>query len=185
MKVKNSATKYILKYLATGMGMAIALSSPYGSRKLVRNIIRHYKNKKLKEDYLQRKFYYLRRKKLIEYKDIGKKTFISLTENGKKQILKYDFEEMKIEKTSRWDGKWHLVMFDIPQSKKNARDALRLKLLDLGFLKFNNSVWLYPYECKKEVDFVAEFFMIGKYVHYAVAEEITNSKTLKKIFCLN
>ncbi len=44
----------------------------------------------------------------------------------------------------RWDGKWRMVLFDVPQSKASDRARLRRSLADRGFGYLQNSVWITP-----------------------------------------
>jgi len=108
---------------------------------------------------------------------------IILTEKGRLKALTYYFEKMNIE-AKNWDGKWRLVIFDIPEKLKCGRDALRRKIKDLGFYEFQKSVWIYPYKCKDEIDFIIEFFGLRKYVRFGVLESVDNEIHLKKIFHL-
>jgi DNA-binding transcriptional regulator PaaX len=177
-------TKQILKYLAIGGGIVLVFSNPYGARSLIKGIRHEMKRRDIKDDHLKKRLYYLRDKKHISFLNKGNEIEIILTENGKKQVLKYDFDELALSKPKNWDGKWRLVMFDIPEYLHSARDALRQKLNDLGFVKFNHSVWIYPHECQKEIDFVSEVFEVGKYVHYITASSITNEDQLRLKFNL-
>jgi phenylacetic acid degradation operon negative regulatory protein len=43
-----------------------------------------------------------------------------------------------------WDGKWRLVIFDVPQAHTAMRTRLRRKLRELHFGWLQNSVWLTP-----------------------------------------
>lgn len=182
-KKKHSIAREILQGLGAGIGITIALSSPYGSRKIIKSIKSEiFRNKKINEDYLKNQLYYLRKRKLISFVKNKDKTKIELTENGKKYILKYKYDEIKIKRPVFWDNKWRIVIFDIPEKKRRARDAMRIKLKELGLVKFNDSVWVYPYECQREVYFVVEYWGIGQYVHYIKATSITNEKQLRRIF---
>lgn len=185
MKGKKSEILYeILKKLAIGAGMFLVLSSPSGSRSFIKIVSKELGRRKEKREYLLKKFYYLRYKELIEFVEDGEKTRIVLTEKGTKRVLSYDFDKLEIRRTTHWDRKWHLIVFDIPEALKVARDALVLKLKKLGLVQFNKSVWVYPYECKDEVDFIAEFFEVGRYVHYIVADSMTNEENLRVLFDL-
>ena len=126
--------------------------------------------------------HYLRRKKIIEYREIGNKIKIILTEDGKKKILYYKIDDLDIKEPQKWDSKWHIVAFDIPEKHKSARNALADKMRELGLVLFQKSLWIYPFYCKDEIDFVAEVFNIGKYVHYIIVESITNDKLLRQRF---
>lgn len=137
----------------------------------------------LNKDVFTRTVWKLRRSKLLEFKEDGH-GFVRavLTETGKRRILSYRFEDMEINKPKRWDGKWRIVAFDIPENKKAARNALGGKMKSMGLLPFQKSLWIYPYECQNEIDFIAEIFEVGRYVHYIVTHSITNDDLLKKRF---
>src|SRR3990167_8974616 len=97
--------------------------------------------------------------RLVSYKEEknGKVTMV-LTELGKKRALSFQLDEVSVKWPVRWDRKWRLVFFDIPEKKRAARDALRMKLKDLGFRELQKSVHISPYPCKDEIDFLVEFF---------------------------
>ncbi|MCH7763134.1 MAG: hypothetical protein IIB95_05255, partial [Candidatus Marinimicrobia bacterium] len=63
---------------------------------------------------------------------------------------------------------WRIVIFDIPEKRKKARDAINLKLKELGFHPIQKSTFIFPYECRNEIDFVAEHFFVRKYINYIV-----------------
>jgi len=90
---------------------------------------------------------------------------------------------MKI-KRENWDGKWRIVVFDIPEKIKRGRDALREKLKELGFYELQKSVFVFPYKCQNEIEFVIEFFNLRKYVRFGTLDSIDNNLHLKKIFKL-
>lgn len=46
---------------------------------------------------------------------------------------------------SRWDGKWRIVLFDIPEGKRPIRDYIRSVLKRYGFKEFQRSMWVWPY----------------------------------------
>ncbi len=127
----------------------------------------------------------LRQTKVIKFlEEDDDKIKIVLTEQGKKKVLKYRFDDMVIKKAKEWDGHWHIIVFDIPENKKPARNALVEKMRNLGLILFQKSVWIYPYDCRNEVDFIAEVFGVGKYVHYIVTKSITNDNFLRGRFDL-
>jgi len=141
--------------------------------------------KKINEKELKQELRQLYRSKIIKRKENsdGSRT-ITLTEKGRLKILTYHFEKMKI-KRENWDGKWRVVAFDIPEKLKSGRNALRKKIKELGFYELQKSVWVFPYECKDEIDFIIEFFDLRKYVRFGILESIDNELHLKNIFKLN
>ncbi len=89
---------------------------------------------------------------------------------------------MRILKPRKWDGKWRIVGFDIPEKQKKAREALRYKLKELGFLQIQKSLFLYPYPCREEIEFIGEIFQINKCITFIEAISITNESYLKREF---
>ena len=113
----------------------------------------------------------------------GTKTIV-LTEKGKKRAFAFNFSKIKIKMPRFWDVLWHIVIFDIPEKYKIARFALREKLLDLGFLQYQKSVYFHPYPCRDEVDFIIEFFRVRRYVRYGILTHIANEEELLLAFNL-
>ncbi|MBI2023201.1 CRISPR-associated endonuclease Cas2 [Candidatus Giovannonibacteria bacterium] len=109
---------------------------------------------------------------------------IILTSNGKNKALTYDLENIRIKKMENWDKKWRIILFDIPEKHKKARDAIAKLLKNMGCYKFQKSVFVHPFECRDEVDFVIEFFSLRPYVRYIVADTIDNELHLKQYFDL-
>ena len=73
---------------------------------------------------------------------------IRLTKKGREELKHYQQTGMVIPKPAKWDGKFRLIIFDIKEWKRNSRDELRQWLMNLGFVRLQNSVWAYPYECR-------------------------------------
>ncbi len=94
---------------------------------------------------------------------------VFLTDAGRNKFLRYHFHHMKLSKPRRWDKKWRLVLFDVPEQKRRIRDALRRKLKELGFLEFQKSVFIVPYPCEDEINFIINFFDIAEFVFYLEA----------------
>jgi len=126
----------------------------------------------------------LRRQKIIETTQEGKYSVVRLTEKGKLRVLKYKLEEMSISKPKHWDGKWRLIIYDIKKFKRRAQGAFRRMLKKLNMLPLQKSVYLTPYPCDSEVEFLREYFDVGEGVLYIVAERIENEEVYKRYFGL-
>lgn len=111
-------------------------------------------------------------------------TTLVLNEKGKKKALTYKASAMKIQSADLWDKRWRVVVFDIPEDERDARDALRGHLEDMGFFVLQRSVFVHPLDCKDEIDFLVELHDIRKYVRFMVVESIDNEPHLKKFFNL-
>ena len=165
-------------------GLVFSYSYTPGQQwKVLKAVSRQWK--RIDKEKLQKGIRNLYRSKLISKKENSDGSItIILTEKGRMKALLYHFDKMKIDGTD-WDGRWRLVVFDIPEKLKAGRNSLRRKIKELGFYELQKSVWVYPYECKNEIDFIIEFFNLRKYVRFAILDFIDNELHLKKIFKLN
>ena len=109
---------------------------------------------------------------------------IEITELGKKKVLSYDLENIKITRPKKWDGCWRIIIFDIPEKNKKARRALNFKLKNMEFFPLQKSVFVCPFECDDEVEFVAEFFGVKRHIRKILAKKIENDEFLKNFFNL-
>lgn len=178
---KDTKQKILLLLFA---GVALGFSrSPRNYFKILEELPKAWKEINRKRLYSAvREFY---NDRLIDYKEDNDGNIkIILTKEGQKKALQFKFDEMEIKKPAKWDKKWRIVIFDIPERKKKAREALRRKLKDLGFRELQKSVFVHPFECEEEVDFTVEVFQIRSCVRFIRAESITNEEQLKLKFKL-
>lgn len=76
----------------------------------------------------------------------------------------------------RWDGKWRLIMFDVPEKRKKIRDTLRLLLRNAGFVHFQDSAWIQPYPCDELVTLLRSHLVSGKgEIRYLTASFVDES----------
>ena len=86
-----------------------------------------------------------------------------LTEKGKKYAQLMDHKgRLQFAKERKWDGRWRIVIFDIWERRREARDRLRTRLQAIGFIKVQNSVWAYPYECEELIAFAKTELRLGR-----------------------
>ena len=165
-------------------GIAFGYSyTPNRQWRILKEVARAWKE--INEKKLRKEIKELYRSKLVAKKENPDGSYtVVLTEKGKLRALTYHFKKMRIE-NKKWDGKWRMVVFDVPEKKRKGRDALREELKRIGFYELQRSVFIFPYKCKDEIDFVIEFFQLRKYVRFCVLESIDNELHLKKIFNLN
>lgn len=109
---------------------------------------------------------------------------VRLTKTGADIILQRSLSDMKIAQEEKWDGMWHMVMFDIPNRHKWARDALRGRLNAMGFYRIQESVFVFPYPCEKEIAFLTDLFSVSQYVRIASVKNISEDKDLREYFDL-
>ena len=105
-----------------------------------------------------------------------------LTKEGRDQLEKKMIEEILIPKPVKWDGKWRMVVFDIPEQYRRARNALRGKLEHMGFQYLNLSVWVHPFECRNEINAIVEYYRVGKYVRYVIVDSFDGMDIMEHKF---
>lgn len=180
---KSEIGKDLLKYLAFGGLLTLAMLSPIGGPKVAISLFKYlkYRIKQIKSS-----AYYLKKKGLIEFvKESGDEITVRITNDGKKYLKTFDINSMVLNRPQVWDKRWRLVIFDISEEQKKARNALRQKLKDLGFVKLQKSVWITPFPCNDEIRFLREIFNISFSVDVIVAEDIGYHEIkLKKLFKL-
>ncbi|HEY4476669.1 MAG TPA: CRISPR-associated endonuclease Cas2 [Candidatus Paceibacterota bacterium] len=182
-KIKSPLKQKVLLLLTTGVLLGLT-RSPKQYFKIVHMATKEWKF--IDRQYLYRLIGEFREKRLIDYQEKANGEIkIIITERGKLFLLNYDIDNMKIKKSEPWDGKWRVVFFDIPEKHRRARDALREKLKEIGFRELQQSVFIQPYPCFEEINFLIEFFEVRKWVLLAEIDQITNEAQLLIRFNLN
>ncbi|MCX6718685.1 MAG: hypothetical protein NTY81_03760 [Candidatus Staskawiczbacteria bacterium] len=128
--------------------------------------------------------YDLKKEKLIEKKkNYEGAVLVSLTERGLLRAINFRFRRLN-NKKEKWDGKWRMVAFDIPNECRKGRNALNYRLKMGGFYELQESIFLHPYDCKKEVDDFVKLFKLEKYVRFGLLDFIDNQDKIKLKFGL-
>ncbi len=126
----------------------------------------------------------LARKGYLEFKGEDGAKKISLTERGRQFMYLLEDGITKPEKPKRWDGKWRVLTFDIPERRAGARRRLRSFIAMLGFVRLQDSVWVYPFPCEEAVTALKAELRLGNAVRYLIADHIENDRTLREHFTL-
>lgn len=108
--------------------------------------------------------------------------FLRLTPKGKTALRHLEVREFKIVPPWRWDGKWRVLIFDIPEYRKALRDKVRRTLEAIGFVRLQDSVWIYAYDCEDLIALLKADFKIGKDMLYMIVEELEGDRHLKRHF---
>ncbi|MDI6591840.1 MAG: hypothetical protein QME61_02825, partial [Patescibacteria group bacterium] len=130
-------------------------------------------------------------KKVIQQRmnDLKRKGYVKETKDGWELTPKGRVEIIKIIlwkklQIKKWDGKWRMIIFDIPEMSRRDRDFLRRELKWIGFVELQKSVWVFPYDMEKEIMALLKLWKLefrGD-IKFLVAEKITQEEELKKQF---
>ena len=177
---KGELVKEILKGLAIGGVIIASFALPNMAQ-----ILSLFGASNSKDRYrINRAIQALKDKRLVNIYEKDGKDVIEITENGNKRVLAYTIDEIKITRPKKWDGFWRVIVFDIPEKFKTARRALSAKLNDMEIYPLQKSVFICPFECIDEIDFIGEFFNVRKYVKCILAKKIDDEEFLKRHYNL-
>jgi len=110
--------------------------------------------------------------------------YYQLTTQGEKILRRWELVDYKLERPKKWDGKWRMVIFDIPEKKKKIRKQISELFGQAGLHRLQDSVWVYPYDCEEIIGLLKTDFGIGKDLLYIIANEIENDRHLRTEFNL-
>lgn len=107
-----------------------------------------------------------------------------MTPKGEDLLRQWQFADFKLEKPKKWDKKWRVIIFDIPERKRKIRDQVRTLFKSAGFYLLQDSVWVYPYDCEDVLTLLKSDLGVGKNILYLIVDEIENDKHLRESFGL-
>lgn len=172
---RKNLQRIILQTIATAGMLSVALVAPNVIGALAKLDI--LPNKRQKE-YISSSISKLVKRGLLFYD--GKK--YQLTTQGESCLHRWHFADFKLQKPKKWDGKWRVMIFDIPEHKRKIRNGLTLLFRQAGIHRLQNSVWVYPYDCEDVITLLKVDFGIGKYLLYLIVDELENDKYLREEF---
>lgn len=108
-----------------------------------------------------------------------------LTAEGEKILRRWELSSYELKKPRKWDGKWRMIIFDIPEKKRRIRKQITALFNQAGFHRLQDSVWVYPYNCEDIIGLMKTDFGVGKEILYVIADEIENDKHFRHEFGLN
>ena len=108
---------------------------------------------------------------------------IELTQKGERFAALLGEGRLAPKRPKRWDGKWRVLIFDIPERRKRIREQIRRNLVGLGFFRLQDSVWVYPYDCEDLITLLKADLRVGKDMLYLISD-IEADRSLRKVFKL-
>jgi len=158
---KGEIAKSILLGLAAGGFLAVSLALPNFPQ-----VFKLFNNNASGRYKIKRAISSLKNKKLVKTYFKDDQEFMEITENGKKKVLFYKLDEMKIKRDKKWDGFWRFAAFDIPERHRKARMALSQKMKEIGLFPLQKSLFVFPFDFTNEIDFIGEIFKVRRYIYY-------------------
>ena len=149
-----------------GYGGAIttALVAP-SSTALIDTYMKHLDKRNARKTLMHLKY-----RKLIEVREKNGELQYKLTSKGRVKFEKIIIEELAIPTPKRWDKKWRLVLFDIPAESHYKRKLFLHKLRLMDFYKLQDSAWIHPFDCEKEIGALIKHLELEKHVSLLAVE---------------
>lgn len=109
-------------------------------------------------------------------------TTIKITKQGMMRALSYQVDSMHIQTQKRWDGLWRVVIFDIEEKHRRLRDIFRRRLVQLNLFQLQKSVFVSPYPCFDEIEFLRELYGVAFSAKYLLVQKIEDDLLLRSHF---
>lgn len=181
-KPKTEIAKDMIIWLAAAGVVMVAATSPF----FIVNLLRVFKRgRRYERKSIYNTFYYLRKHDYINVYQENHQMYISLTKEGRKKAGWFQINHLIIKKPKKWDHKWHIIIFDVEEEHRSKREAMRGLLKRLGLIVLQKSAWVYPYECRDEIELLRDFFGLnGDELRYIVTDDIGEDEEIRKKFNL-
>lgn len=182
---RQKIQRAVLTSLYLVAGLSLVMMAPNAAR-LLKYVEKYIGPKQRLNRRISQAINRLRERGLMERVQTDRGLALRLTAKGARFAVSLEEEErhFEIRKPKRWDGKWRIIIFDIWERRRGVRDRLRTLLQKNGFVKVQNSVWMYPYDCEELLVFLRTNLHLGKGILYIVAEEIEYDEMFRKHFKL-
>jgi DNA-binding transcriptional regulator PaaX len=173
-----SITKEVLKILAEGLGVVEFVSDfRYVPYKMIWGDLGGGYDKEAFRVAVSRAV----KKGLVKKKIDEEQVYLSLTQLGIKYLEKSaQRPALEIKHSAKkWDGKYRLIIFDIPEEKRTIRDLLRSKLKEFGCVGWQKSVWVTKEDVTKIVLKFIEENSLEDYILVLETDAVNNKKLEK------
>ncbi len=145
-------------------------------RERVYNCIRE--KKKITRQIFSKAVYRLKMGGFIEY--ANDQNFV-LKNKGKEMIDFVKIDRIRLNE-KRTDNLWRLIIFDIPEIKRGARDILRAKLNEFECYLLQKSVYVTPYSCEQEISEIMSCLGLTDEVKVLLVKSLGSSERKIKTF---
>lgn len=156
--------------VVAGAGIiALAATMPNALGLAAKILDKKYPNRRFtrreKELKIAQGFYYLKRSGLVVIHPSARDLKIYLTKKGKRRFKKLNIQALTITHSKKWNGRWWQVAADIPTEKhKLGADAFRKKVKEMKFYPLQRTLWIYPFDPREEIEFLARYYGIDRFV---------------------
>jgi len=187
--VKNFKTikKRIIEELLLRLGDFLSDLPNYLVNPRPSELTLHYRGleilrKKLKKEWAGRRvdnaFGQMKRSGYIKEQKVSGHSKYFLTLKGIEKILKLRIK-LKLRK-EELKQKYLVIIFDIPEAKKELRNLFRERLKEMGVKRLQQSVWITSRDILKEVVILVKIYKLQPYIRFMFVEKVLKGIFLKR-----
>ena len=167
----------ILRYSVAGTALAASLALPglmVGLAKPIEKFMEHLDEKDRQRE-LRRIIYKMKEKGLL----VGDYEHgLQLTDKARKRLDRISLDDLRARPTDVWDGRWRIILYDLPKDKDSGRHALVACLRSYGCLLLQKSAWITPFPCRQDIETISAQFGVDDYVTYFEAVSLDNEPAM-------
>lgn len=179
---RGQIERVVLSALAVaGVGL-VAVAAP-NVLQLLKKVDPDWIIKRNPKQRIRETVYRLKKKGFVGFEHKNGRTYLRIKDKGRARLRSL-ISFGPLPRPKRWDGKWRLVIFDIPEKRHVLRARARGIVAGFGFVHLQDSVWAYPYDCEEAVALLKAELRIGMDLLYIIADAIENDTPLRKQFGL-
>jgi phenylacetic acid degradation operon negative regulatory protein len=122
----------------------------------------------------------MQRKGFLQSRRLGRRSFYRLTDLGLRNVS-WGSERALVPPGDRWDGRWTVVAYSIPERRRKRRDALRSALNSWGFGALVPGTWISPHTLTSRVEKKWQELGVWQYLEIFRAEHLGPSDPSKLV----
>lgn len=107
---------------------------------------------------------------------------LQLTDKARKRLVKIELGDLRLQTQPQWDKRWRIIIYDIPEKHKSARNALGNSLLRYGCFQLQKSTWITPFPCRDDIMTLCAHYEVDAFVTYFEAFNLDNEAVLIQRF---
>lgn len=177
--IKLTVKEILLTFIDIGENLFGWVDKPEAYRRVYG---RHSEWDFVDRESLSKQIYKLRKQGLIRKVIESKQEYLELTGQGKEKVKKLLISNLQIPKPPKWDGRWRVIIFDVPDEKRERSNFICQNLKKLSFYRLQKSVYVYPFDCKQEINFISGCCFGRHYVKYLIADIIEGEEEIPDYF---
>lgn len=174
-----TAGKWLLEFLGTMIDMMPTIETPYAHARRLGGWPKEISRQRIYGEVKR-----MENRGWIKKAQKQGKKFIKLTDKGRMAIL---YRKLKIcthPSKRKWDGKWWMAIYDIPEKGRAERRAICRALCVAGFRYLQKSVYIYPYALPDELIAYLKEAKLLSYIRFVHVDQMDGSRNIEKHFHL-